>query len=164
MKNTCKYEHISIQCRCISLFLYLRSRLLLTLPIAIQRRDYIIKRISDYLTSVVYIVLAPNLRTGVIWPRVLKVMIFFAICWLQKYLDFILNWLSCFHHSTCDIIPKLSINMETYPHLVSSQIPHILLYTFIQYKNNHCVLNILYSTVKTLAADIILPINNITKN
>jgi hypothetical protein len=109
-------------------------------------------------------VLAPNLRTGVIWPRVLKVMLFFAIFWLQKYLDFILNWLSCFHHSTCDIIPKLSINMETYPHLVSSQIPHILLYTFIQYKNNHCVLNILYSTVKTLAAGIILPINNITKN
>ena len=87
-----------------------------------------------------------------------------AIIWLQKYLDFILNWLSCFHHSTCDIIPKLSINMETYPHLVSSQIPHILLYTFIQYKNNHCVLNILYSAVKTLAAGIILPINNITKN
>ena len=39
--------------------------------------------------------------------------------------------LSCFHHSTCDIyIPKLSINMETYPHLVSSQIPHILLYIY----------------------------------
>jgi hypothetical protein len=34
-------------------------------------------------------------------------------------------------HSTCDIIPKLSINMETYPHLVSSQIPHI--YYFIIY-------------------------------
>ena len=57
----------------------------------------------------------------------------------SKYLDFTLNWLSCFHHSTCDIIPKLSINMETYPYLVSSQIPHILLYKFIQYKNNHCV-------------------------
>jgi hypothetical protein len=53
--------------------------------------------------------------------------------------------------------------METYPHLVSSQIPHILLYTFIQYKikNNHCVI---FYTVKTLAAGIILPINNIIRN
>ena len=32
-------------------------------------------------------------------------------------------------HSTCDIIPKLSINMETYPHLVSSQIPRIFYFT-----------------------------------
>jgi hypothetical protein len=39
---------------------------LLTLPIAIQRRAYIIKPISDSLTSIVYIVLAPNLRTGVV--------------------------------------------------------------------------------------------------
>ena len=31
-----------------------------------------------------------------------------------------------FRYSTCDIIPKLPINMESYPHLVSSQIPHII--------------------------------------
>jgi hypothetical protein len=63
-------------------------------------------------------------------------VLFFAIFWLQKYLDFILNL-------SCDIIPKLSINMETYPHLVSSQIPHILLYTFfnIKYKNNEIMLS-----------------------
>jgi hypothetical protein len=30
-------------------------------------------------------------------------------------------------HSNCDIIPNLSINMETYSHLVSSQIPHIFI-------------------------------------
>jgi hypothetical protein len=46
-----------------------------------------------------------NLWTSVVWPRVYCK--FFAIFtfWLQKYLDF-----GLFHHSTCDIIPKLSIN------------------------------------------------------
>ena len=30
-------------------------------------------------------------------------------------------------YSTCEVIPKLSINMETYFHLVCSQIPHIFI-------------------------------------
>jgi hypothetical protein len=29
-------------------------------------------------------------------------------------------------HSTCDIIPKLFINMESYPHLVSESYPHLV--------------------------------------
>ena len=55
--------------------------------------------------------------------------------------------LSCFHHSTCDIyIPKLSINMETYPHLVSSQIQHIYYFIIYLYSKTIIVLcNILNS-------------------
>jgi hypothetical protein len=48
------------------------------------------KPISDQFTSIVYVVPASNLRTGVVWPRV--VVLFFAIFtfWPQKYLDFVL--------------------------------------------------------------------------
>jgi hypothetical protein len=59
-------------------FLYLRSRYIccrkrnvnVTVSIAIQLRAYIIKQISDWFTSIVYIVPASNLRTGVaVWPH-----------------------------------------------------------------------------------------------
>ena len=61
-----------------------------------------------------------------VWPRV--ILCHFHIL-ASKYVDFVL--FSRAMHSTCDIIPKLSINMETYPHLVSSQMPRI--YDFIIY-------------------------------
>jgi hypothetical protein len=82
------------------------------------------KPISEQFTSIVYVVPASNLRTGVVWPRVLC---HFHI--LASKISLFCLVFTC--HSTCDIIPKLSINMETYPHLVSSQIPHI--YYFITY-------------------------------
>jgi hypothetical protein len=56
-------------------------------------------------------------------------------------------------HSTCAIIPKLSINMETYPHLVSSQIPHI--YYFIMY---------LYSKTIIVLCNILINSQNIAGN
>jgi hypothetical protein len=68
---------------------------------------------------------ASNLRTGVVWPRV--ILCHFHI--LASKISWFCLVFAC--HSTCDIIPKLSINMETYPHLVRSQIPHI--YYFIIY-------------------------------
>jgi hypothetical protein len=83
------------------------------------------KPISDQFTSLVYVVLASNLRTGVVWPRV--ILCHFHI--LASKISWFCLVFRC--HSTCDIIPKLSINMETYLHLVSSQIPHI--YYFITY-------------------------------
>jgi hypothetical protein len=83
------------------------------------------KPISDQFTSIVYVVPASNLRTGVVWLRV--ILCHFHIL-ASKIYWFCLVF-AC--HSTCDIIPKLSIKMKTYPHLVSSQIPHI--YYFIIY-------------------------------
>jgi hypothetical protein len=68
---------------------------------------------------------ASNLRTGIVWPRV--ILCHFHI--LASKISWFCLVFRC--HSTCDIIPKLSINMETYLHLVSSQIPHI--YYFITY-------------------------------
>jgi hypothetical protein len=113
-------------------FLYLRSRYIaianVTVPYCYRMLTHShsatslynlsqFKPISDYFTSIVYIVPASNLRTGVVWPRVI-------LCHFHILAS---------KHSTCDIIPKLSFNMETYPHLVSSQIPHIyyiLLYIY----------------------------------
>jgi hypothetical protein len=73
-----------------------------------------------------------NLRTGVVWPRGACFSVyckFFAIFtfWLQKYLDF--GLFSPFYLRYWILFQRyLSINMETYAYLVSSQIPHILLY------------------------------------
>jgi hypothetical protein len=75
---------------------------------------------------------ASNLRTGTVWPRVLIQYSFKNILILSIYLELVVLFS---RHSTCDIIPKLSINMETYPHLVSSEMPHI----FIIYLNTKFV-------------------------
>jgi hypothetical protein len=93
------------------------------------------KPISDQFTSIVYVVPASNLRTGIVWPRVILCH-FHSLGVILCHFHILASKISwfCFVftcHSTCDIIPKLSINMETYPHLVSSQIPHI--YYFITY-------------------------------
>jgi hypothetical protein len=98
------------------------------------------KPISDQFTSIVYVVPASNLRTGVIWPRV--ILCHFHI--LASEISWFCLVFRC--HSTCDIIPKLSINMETYPHLVSSQIPHIYYFIIYLYSKTIIVLcNILNS-------------------
>jgi hypothetical protein len=100
------------------------------------------KPISDQFTSIVYVVPASNLRTGVIWPRVILChfhILASKICWFCLVFP-------C--HSTCDIIPKLSINMVTYPHLVSSQIPHIYYFIIYLYSKTIIVLcNILNSQI-----------------
>jgi GR25 family glycosyltransferase involved in LPS biosynthesis len=46
-------------------------------------------------------------------------------------------------YSTCEIIPKLSINMETYPHLVCSQIGYhiFLLHKYLVFVGGYAVLN-----------------------
>jgi hypothetical protein len=98
------------------------------------------KPISDQFTSIVYVVPASNLRTGVVWPRV--ILCHFHI--LASKISWFCLVFTC--HSTCDIIPKLSINMETYPHLVSSQIPHIYYFIIYLYSKTIIVLcNILNS-------------------
>jgi hypothetical protein len=95
------------------------------------------KPISDQFTSIVYIVPASNLRTGVVWPRV-YILCHFHI--LASKVSWFCLVFAC--HSTCDAIPKLSINMETYPHLVSSQIPHI--YYFITYLYSKTIIVLWY--------------------
>jgi hypothetical protein len=84
------------------------------------------KPISDQFTSIVYVVPASNLRTGVVWPRVIL----------------------CHFHILASKISWLSINMETYPHLVSSQIPHIYYFIIYLYSKTIIVLcNILNSQI-----------------
>ena len=96
------------------------------------------KPISDQFTSIVYIVPASNLRTGVVWSCYSLPFSHFGF----KICRFCLVF-TC--HSTCDIIPKLSINMETYPHLVSSQIPHIYYFIIYLYSKTIVLCNILNS-------------------
>jgi hypothetical protein len=94
------------------------------------------KPISDQFTSIVYVEPASNLRMGVLWPRV--ILCHFHI--LASKVSWFCLVFAC--HSTCDVIPKLSINMETYPHLVSSQIPHI--YYFITYLYSKTIIVLWY--------------------
>ena len=127
--------------------LYLRSRYIavanvpLMLPnIAIQRRAYIIEPIHDNLSQSAIslhqlFTSCPHMtcERASFGLGIREYSLPFSLFGFKNILILILNWLSCCHDSTCDIIPKLSINMGTYPHLVSSQIPHILLSTSIQY-------------------------------
>jgi hypothetical protein len=98
--------------------------------------------ISLHHGSIVYVVPASNLRTGVVWRRV--ILCHFHI--LASKISWFCLVFGC--HSTCDIIPKLSINMETYPHPVSSQIPHIYYFIIYLYSKTITVLcNILNSQI-----------------
>jgi hypothetical protein len=101
------------------------------------------KPISDQFTSIVYVVPASNLRTGIVSPRVIRVILCHFHILASKISWFCLVF-TC--HSTCDIIPKLSINMESYHHLVSSQIPHVYYFIIYLYSKTIIVLcNILNS-------------------
>ena len=119
------------------------------------------KPISDQFTSIVYVVPASNLRTGVVWPRVI-------LCHFHIFASKISGFCLVFAcHSTCDIIPKLSINMETYPHLVSSQIPRIYYFYYRIYLYSKTVIvlcNILNSPNMDSRQYIYLSMNNVTGN
>ena len=88
---------------------------------------------NQWLVYIKHILPASNLRTGIVRPRV--IVLFFAISASRISLFYLELAVLFSRHSTCDIIPKLSINMEFYPYLVSSQIPHI----FVIYLNTKFV-------------------------
>jgi hypothetical protein len=104
-----------IHVRVAYLFLYLRSRYIImlsqtcrdrTVPYCYRTVPYRMlahshsatslynlsqfKPISDQFTSIVYILPASNLRTGVVWPRVILCHFLIFTFWLQKYIDFVL--------------------------------------------------------------------------
>ena len=79
-----------IHVRVAYLFLYLRSRYIcyrkraVTVPYRMLAHSHSatslynlsqFKPISDQFTSIVYIVPASNLRTGIVWPRVIRVIL-----------------------------------------------------------------------------------------
>ena len=104
-----------IHVRVAYLFLYLRSRYIcyrkrtVLLPYRMLTHSHSAtslynlrqsKPISDQFTSIVYIVPASNLRTGIVWPRDSRI---FSLPFSHFGFENILIWMSCFRHSTYDL-------------------------------------------------------------
>jgi hypothetical protein len=120
---------------------FAKVRLLLWLLFVSAKQIYMLSQISDQFTSITfYIVPTSNIRTGIVWPRV--ILCHFHIL-ASKYVDFVL-----FSRAILLAIlfrSYLYINMETYPHLVSSQIPHIYYFIIYLYSKTMVLCNIVNS-------------------